>query len=1028
MKKTYQPAQRYGVAIFAVGLALLAKLLLDPLTEGASPFLLFFGAVMVSAWFGGLRAGLLATALAALAADYFFLSPTYSLLVDDFGQGLRLTLFLLEGLFISLLMTAMRSARQQAEVKTLQSQRDQESLRRREERYRTFIEQSTEGIWRFELEEPVPATDSEEAQIECFYRQGYLAECNDEMARMYGYDHAEEIVGTRLGELLPRSVPENVEYLRAFVRSGYRIMEAESREVDREGDTKYFLNNLTGTVEGGFLQRAWGTQRDVTERKQAEEALRESEERFRALVRNASDLIVVLDADGTITYESPAVERVLGYRPEERVGTRAFDHVHPDDLEAVRSRFSRLLEEPDERVSAEYRICSKDGFWHHFEAIGANMLREPPIDGIVINSRDITERKQAEEALKESEERFRLLSEEALEGIALSEKGVLFDANKSFLEMYGYESDEAIGLSITEFMVPEDREHIERTISLESVETYEASGLKKYGTVFPIEVRTRQIPYRGRQVRVTSFLDLTERRRVEEALRQSEKLYRTVVEQAAENIFLVDLKTRRILEANAALQRSLGYTAEELGRMTLYDILSHDPESIDHNIRRVVEEGHLSIGERAYRRKDGAQVTVEVSVSIVPYGGRNAMCIVAHDVTERKQAEENLRQSLSVLLALREAGQILGSTLESEEVLSRLLEIMQNVLNLTTAVVGMEDEEGRIRIWRSVGLEGLWRKARFMPEAEAARRAALEDGEHYLFPLQRPDSESGHLVGLFMPLRARDRVFGVLEAYGPESLAESDAMDILASLASQAASALENAQLYGEVAEREQRLQELIGRLLGAQEEERRRVAYEVHDGLAQVAVAAHQHLQAFSRRHPPETERSRKDLERVLRLVRQTVSDARKIIANLRPTALDDFGLAAAVAVEVEGLREDGYRVDYEEKLGDERLPGPVEITLFRVAQEALTNMRKHTDTWRVSIELWREGDEVYLEVRDYGRGFDPAAVSAGSGPGERIGLAGMRERLSVVGGKLEIDSRPGEGTSVFAAVSLPAVVGKGY
>jgi PAS domain S-box-containing protein len=147
-------------------------------------------------------------------------------------------------------------------------------LRESEVRYRSFVEQSREGIWRFELEEPVLRDLAPDEQVERFYRHGYLAECNDAMARMYGYARAEEIVGTRLGDLLPSSIPENVQYLKDFVRSGYRLADTESQEVDRHGYTKYFLNSLTGIVENGFLMRAWGTQRDITERKRIEEAQR----------------------------------------------------------------------------------------------------------------------------------------------------------------------------------------------------------------------------------------------------------------------------------------------------------------------------------------------------------------------------------------------------------------------------------------------------------------------------------------------------------------------------------------------------------------------------------------------------------------------------------------------------------------------------------------------------------------------------------------------------------------------------------
>jgi len=150
----------------------------------------------------------------------------------------------------------------------------EQALRQSEERYRNFIEQSSEGIWRFELEQPIAITCPEDEQIQHFYEYGYLAECNDAMAQMYGFTSAAELVGAKPDDLLVRSDPQNTEYLRAFIRSGYRLSDAESHEVDQQGRTKYFLNNLVGTVEDGVLIRAWGNQRDITDRKQAEEALR----------------------------------------------------------------------------------------------------------------------------------------------------------------------------------------------------------------------------------------------------------------------------------------------------------------------------------------------------------------------------------------------------------------------------------------------------------------------------------------------------------------------------------------------------------------------------------------------------------------------------------------------------------------------------------------------------------------------------------------------------------------------------------
>jgi PAS domain S-box-containing protein len=156
------------------------------------------------------------------------------------------------------------------------------SLRQSEARYRAFVGQSSEGIWRIELEEPVRVDMPPDAQIAAFYERAQLAECNDAMARMYGYERAEDLTGKRLGDLLVREDPRNHEYLTAFIASGHRLEGAESREVDRLGNQRVFQNSLVGVVEDGLLRRAWGTQRDITgqveAREQAEAASRSKDE------------------------------------------------------------------------------------------------------------------------------------------------------------------------------------------------------------------------------------------------------------------------------------------------------------------------------------------------------------------------------------------------------------------------------------------------------------------------------------------------------------------------------------------------------------------------------------------------------------------------------------------------------------------------------------------------------------------------------------------------------------------------------
>ena len=230
------------------------------------------------------------------------------------------------------------------------------------------------------------------------------------------------------------------------------------------------------------------------------------------------------------------------------------------------------------------------------------------------------------------------------------------------------------------------------------------------------------------------------------------------------------------------------------------------------------------------------------------------------------------------------------------------------------------------------------------------------------------------------------------------------------------------AERTAQLADREHQLEDLVGKLITAQEEERRRVAYEVHDSLTQMAIATQRYIQTFADTHPPGSEVRPGELDRPLSLARQTVQEARRVVKGLRPTTLDDFGLATAVRQRVEELQDEGWGIGYEETLEEERLPTEIETTLYRVTQEALNNVQKHARTTEARVALTRRGRKVRLEVRDEGRGFDPSAVSGEGSPVERVGLSSMQERVMPLGGELEIRSEPGAGTSVIAEVPLPA------
>ena len=187
--------------------------------------------------------------------------------------------------------------------------------------------------------------------------------------------------------------------------------------------------------------------------------MHESEHLFYSLIQNSSDIITILKEDGTISYESPSVKRLLGYAPNELVGRNAFELVHPDDLSKVRGAFAKVIRNPNFLLSTQFRFRHKDGSWRVLEATGSNQLQNAMVSGIVVNSRDVTKRTQAEELLRESEERFRRIFNDGPLGMIIADPDFkILKANRAVCEMLGYAEADLPGHNIKEITHLQDRE------------------------------------------------------------------------------------------------------------------------------------------------------------------------------------------------------------------------------------------------------------------------------------------------------------------------------------------------------------------------------------------------------------------------------------------------------------------------------------------------------------------------------------------------------------------------------------------
>lgn len=711
---------------------------------------------------------------------------------------------------------------------------------------------------------------------------GAILDTNQKASEMFGFT-IEELrqvnVGTLSDDVPSCSQAEAIQRMRLAKEGSFQRFDWRAKH--KNGRLFWVEVNLKRTILNGST-RLLAIVRDITDRKTAENAIRESEDRFRTVADFTYDWETWRGPDLKYLYVSPSCHRITGYTHEEFMSDPQLLEriIHPEDRERMLSHFR--LQKPDSApLIAEFRIITKSGEerWieHACQPVHGSDQRWL---GQRSSNRDITDRKIAEVDLKQARDEleqkvkdrtaqleiFRMFAEASGQGFGMADlDGYITYWNPTLCRLFGEDEPEnVVGRHVTEFYPIKYFDKRQKEILPALIDGGHWQGelqiTSRQGKTTTILQNTFLIrDEKGNPIRLAAAItDVTRRKQAEDELRQSHDQLQTICDGMVEGLLITDIETRRIRRVNPSMCRMLEYSESELLTKTIPEL--HPPEEATNDVARfqAAAEGRVSINEdRPVVRKNGSIFYADITGHPIVYERHPCLLALFRDVTERKHAEEKL-------------------------------------------------ERERHSLWH----------------------------------------------------------------------------------------------------------------MLQASDHERQIISYEIHDGLAQHLAAATMQFEGYTALKDNAPEEAQKAYDTAVALVHQAHFEARRLISEVRPPVIDENGLAMAISHLInEQQRNGGPEVYYACNVSFTRLPSILENSLYRIVQEALTNACKHSKSEKIGVVLSQTNKNIKVVIRDWGIGFDPEAVEE-----ERFGLEGIRQRVRLIGGRLTFKSKPGSGTVVQVVVPMVA------
>lgn len=499
-------------------------------------------------------------------------------------------------------------------------------------------------------------------------KDGVILDCNRLAKEVLGYE-PNELIGHRIKKIIhPDFLKKAKKHLKVSEKDGV-IPKKECKLLGKDGKTIDVRVNCTALSDE--KEKFNGTIciiEDITEQKRVDERLLKSEEKYRTIFENVSDTIIYVNKYGTIVDANDNRE-TFGRTPEDLIGKHftKLGFFDLKDLPKYIKLFGEVIGDSRKIESMEIEIKHADGYKIPVEVSVEVIKKNDKTEGFVCMVRNITERKKIGDALRKSEEKFRNLIENAPIGIYYNDfNGTFIYGNKKAEEIVGYKREELIGKSFLKLKLlgPKDITRAAKLLALNKLGkltgTDEFALKRGNGTEITVEIDTNIINVAGKKVVLGMVQDVTERKKTEELLKESEVKYRSLVESSIDGIVIV--QDKKVKFVNNALVKMLGYQSkDEINDRNFTDFVAEDYRNImlKRGLAREKGKNVPSYYQFKALRKDGTEFHTEISVSRITYGGNTARQGIIRDVTERKKAEEELRSSEKQSSAAIEAARAL---------------------------------------------------------------------------------------------------------------------------------------------------------------------------------------------------------------------------------------------------------------------------------------------------------------------------------------------------------------------------------